>query len=179
MWRIAVVVLLLTVFSAQAEEQSRWSSEYDDHFRKYSKRYFGPNFDWRWFKAQAITESHLNPTAISSAGAQGLMQILPTTFADIRAENPHYIDIYTPKWNIAAGIFYNRYLFTHKRLSNLGEEQRLMTTFAAYNAGLGGVINALNKTAPPADRWQKISPNAPWETQLYVKRIQDYKKELY
>ena len=179
MWRFVFLVLLLSVFSAQAAEKSRWSTEYDDHFRKYSKRYFGPNFDWRWFKAQAITESYLNPTAISSAGAQGIMQILPTTFADIRAENPHYTDIYTPKWNIAAGIFYDRYLFRHKRLSNLAEEQRLMATFAAYNAGLGGVINALNRTPPPADRWHKISPQAPRETQLYVKRIQVYKRDLY
>ena len=57
-----------------------WNDAYDDKFRKYSERYFGPHFDWKWFKAQSIVESSLNYRAMSSSGAQGLMQILPSPF---------------------------------------------------------------------------------------------------
>ena len=55
--------------------------DYDRLFRKYTKHYFGPHFDWRWFKAQGIAESGLRPNAHSSAGAKGIMQILPATAA--------------------------------------------------------------------------------------------------
>ena len=51
-----------TVFALndQPVDSDKWTDEYDRHFRKYSKRYFGPLFDWHWFKAQAIAESNLN-----------------------------------------------------------------------------------------------------------------------
>jgi hypothetical protein len=38
----------------------RGPNRYDDTFRKYSKRYFGPGYDWRAFKAQGMTESNLH-----------------------------------------------------------------------------------------------------------------------
>ncbi|MEW8168011.1 MAG: transglycosylase SLT domain-containing protein, partial [Candidatus Thiodiazotropha endolucinida] len=57
-------------------EDNRWSRVYDNYFRKYTKHYFGPHIDWYWFKAQAIAESGLKPTAKSPAGAKGIMQIL-------------------------------------------------------------------------------------------------------
>src|SRR6185503_3225496 len=92
-------------------DSPRWPREYDAHFQKYTKRYFGPNFDWRWFKAQAIAESHLKPEALSPVGAVGLMQVMPRTFREIQLENPHFVDVRAPRWNIAAGIWYARYLY--------------------------------------------------------------------
>ena len=46
-------------------------TKFDRHFSKYSKRYFGPAFDWHYFKAQAIAESRLQQDARSEAGASG------------------------------------------------------------------------------------------------------------
>ena len=62
---------------AAARDQSR----YDDYFKKYSKRYFGAPFDWRFFKAQGMAESELNARARSFVGARGIMQLMPSTFA--------------------------------------------------------------------------------------------------
>ena len=152
-------------------DSAYWPSQYDEHFQKYTKRYFGPHFDWRWFKAQAITESHLVPGALSPAGARGLMQILPSTFADIQAENPHFVDLAVPRWNIAAGIWYDRYLYRQDAWEPLADEEQLLLAFAGYNSGLGGALRAFKATPKPADSWRRVSPHAPKETQGYVDRI--------
>ena len=64
-------------------EHRTWTDRYDPLFRKYSKRFFGPGFDWRWFKAQGIAESGLREDAESWVGAKGIMQIMPATLREI------------------------------------------------------------------------------------------------
>ena len=59
--------------AAQERTRKRNNSRYDNYFRKYSKRYFGLGFDWRYFKAQGMAESELNPNAKSYVGARGIM----------------------------------------------------------------------------------------------------------
>ena len=152
-------------------DSSRWPNQYDEHFKKYAKRYFGPHFDWRWFKAQAIAESHLKPDALSPVGAIGLMQVMPRTFADIQQENPHFLDLRTPRWNIAAGIWYDRYLYRQAIWEPLADDEQLLLAFAGYNSGLGGALRAFRATPKPADSWSRVSPQAPKETQGYVARI--------
>lgn len=92
-------------------DSASWTKQYDPIFKKYTKRYFGPFYDWRWFKSQSIAESRLDPTVTSNRGAKGLMQLLPSTFDEIKGLNPHFVEIDTPRWNIAAGIYYDRYLY--------------------------------------------------------------------
>jgi len=154
----------------------KWTDRYDRHFRKYTKRYFGPAFDWHWFKAQAIAESTLKPNARSRSGARGLMQITPGTFKEIRRSNPHYDTIDEPRWNIAAGIYYMRYLYDRWDSADLSPplENRLSFTFASYNAGFGGTRKAMRragKKGADAKRWPQVAPSAPKETRHYVQRI--------
>ena len=152
---------------------SEWTDRFDRHFRKYSKRYFGPGFNWHWFKAQAIAESTLNPSARSSTGARGLMQILPSTYEEIRASNPYFARIDEPRWNIAAGIYYDRMLYERWRVPP-PQENRLSFTFASYNAGYGGILRAVKRAAKAGlggERWKEIAPHAPTETRRYVDRI--------
>jgi len=54
--KIICLALLLACTDTNAEEFERYNkiTQYDRYFSKYSKRNFGPNFDWRYFKAQAI-----------------------------------------------------------------------------------------------------------------------------
>lgn len=148
-----------------------WTNKYDHHFQKYSKRYFGPNFDWKWFKAQAIAESGLNPKATSHVGAKGLMQIMPATYAEIRKANPYFSHINDPRWNVAAGIYYNRYLYT--AWPEIPDSDRLLFTFGSYNAGLGGMIRAYKRSGRRARKWTQIAPYAPNETKKYVQRIRE------
>lgn len=75
----------------------KWSDRYDLHFKTYSKHYFDPGFDWRWLKAQAIIESGLDPQATGPTGAPGVMQIKPTTCAEIKEDNNHSLGLEDPR----------------------------------------------------------------------------------
>ena len=61
-------------------------SPYDEIVHKYAD-YYG--FDWRLIVAQMYQESHFNPQAVSYAGAEGLMQLLPTTADMIGIKNSY------------------------------------------------------------------------------------------
>ena len=154
---------------------------YDPTFRKYSKRYFGVGYDWRYFKAQAMAESDLDSTAKSWVGARGLMQLMPTTFREIQSKQPQMKSIDDPEWNIAAGVMHDRYLWRLWKNHGLDDERR-NCMFASYNAGQGTLARAHN-TARERQlddmTWSSIASIAPtvqrWryrETLSYVGRIQ-------
>jgi soluble lytic murein transglycosylase-like protein len=77
----------------------------------------------RLIQAIITVESNFNPQAVSRAGAQGLMQLMPDTAARYQVRDP-----FNPQANIEGGI---RYLKDLWRLFP-GELQRVL---AAYNAG--------------------------------------------
>ena len=173
--------------TAEARAAAKATKQYDDTFRKYSKRYFGPAFDWTHFKAQAMAESNLDPQATSYVGARGLMQLMPSTYRMIQSRRPEMGAIDDPEWNIAAGIMHDRYLW--KLWSkDVGEEERFKYMFASYNAG-EGTIGRARATARAQNldhaRWQSIesiAPNVPrWryrETLGYVRKIDLYHEHL-
>lgn len=153
------------------QQVDEWSRDYDAHFRKYTKRYFGPHIDWRWFKAQGIAESGLEPDVASEAGARGVMQIMPDTYQEIREQNPHFLDVLQPRWNIAAGIYYDRQLYDKWRTPPPGEE-RLYFAFGSYNAGYGRIYEAFRQVPEEAEYWHAVRPYVPPQTRHYVSRIQ-------
>lgn len=116
------------------------TNRYDEIFRKHTRTYFG-RMSWKWFKAQSIQESSLRPNAKSTAGAMGLMQLMPATFQEIRKELGLPNAPYDPSANIHAGIRYNLKCF------NVWTEDRsnrevLKLMFASYNAGPGNIVRA-------------------------------------
>ena len=169
--------------TAEARAAAKATSQYDDAFQKYSKRYFGPAFDWTHFKAQAMAESNLDPNATSYVGARGLMQLMPSTYKMIQTKRPEFGEINDPEWNIAAGVMHDRYLW--KLWSkDVTEEERLNYMFGSYNAG-EGTIGRARATARASNldhaRWSNIESVAPtvprWryrETLGYVRKIDLY-----
>lgn len=91
-------------------------------------------------------ESHGDPSAISRAGAEGLMQLMPATSEQYGVTNP-----FDPQANVGGGTHY---------LSDLLRRYRgnLRLALAAYNAGPGAVAYAHGV------------PNF-GETQAYVARV--------
>lgn len=152
-------------------DDDQWTARFDDHFRKYSKRFFSVAFDWRWFKAQGITESALRERATSRVGARGIMQIMPATFEEITAQSSLRIaDIEDPRQNIAAAVFYDR------RLYDLWDDiparrQRLAFTFASYNGGRSRVLRAQDRCRTACAEWAGVAAHVPEETRDYVTRI--------
>ena len=176
---IYLVVVLCLTCAAGARAQSAVPDRYDTTFRKYSKRFFGPGFDWRIFKAQGMTESNLNPDATSGVGARGLMQLMPSTYAEIRSKNPEIGEINDPNWNIAAGIYYSRQLW-RQWAEKAADREEFM--FGSYNAGRGTIVRAqkiaIGKLLDERvwSSIQNVAPEVPgWrhkETLNYVQRIQ-------
>ena len=148
---------------------TKWTKKYDRHFKKYSKRYFGPLFDWHWFKSQGIAESGLEKNSKSHVGASGIMQLMPDTYTEINDDNPHFLTVDSPRWNIAAGIYYNRLLY--RKFKKIPEQEKLYLTFASYNAGYSRVLKAKKKSTIDDAGWDDIRPHLPSQTRAYVRRI--------
>ncbi len=159
-----VIVLLLMPITAHAFERYNRVVKYDKYFSKYSKRYFGPGFDWHYFKAQAIAESRLQADARSRVGAEGVMQIMPRTFEEITRKNPGIKGTRKqPRWNIAAGIYYNRMIWNLWKAER-SHMDRINFMFGSYNAGKGNIIKAQkiakNKGLNP-NTWESIQSTLP------------------
>ncbi len=96
----------------------------------------GP-YAWLWVKAQIWQESRMNPDAVSSAGAKGLMQLMPATDLEIDGD----LDGADVVGNIDNGVKYlaNQY----ERLpevDKVGEQLRF--ALASYNGGRGYINKA-------------------------------------
>lgn len=188
-----VSILLLFVFfagQATADDYSKYKyhKKFDSHFKKYSKRFFGPAFDWHYFKAQAVAESNLKPDAESYVGAQGIMQIMPRTFEEIKVKSK-LIDgsAVDPKWNIAAGIWYNKQQFDFwKKDRSLVERLKFM--YGSYNAGRGNLLKAQRQAISEGlnpRKWismynalPKVTGKHSEETLGYVEKIFNIKEDI-
>ena len=125
------------------------------------------------------SESDFDPNAVSAAGACGLMQLMPDTFAWLQEVYPAERelntteDIFDPEWNIRYGV---------KNLALcLQEYPQLKTAVCAYNAGIGRVKTWLENPeySPDGQTLTKI-PYA--ETAAYANKVLRYYeiyRELY
>ncbi|WP_354073480.1 transglycosylase SLT domain-containing protein [Brevundimonas sp. 1080] len=107
--------------------------------------------DPAWIRAVIERESAYDPRALSHAGAQGLMQVMPETYAALARRHGLGSDPFQPADNIMAGAAYLRDMY------DLFGEPGL---FAAYNAGPGRYRDHLETGRP-----------LPRETVDYVVRV--------
>jgi soluble lytic murein transglycosylase-like protein len=97
---------------------------YAAHITEASRRFGIPE---RWIRAVLRAESAGDARAISSAGAMGLMQVMPDTWAELRVRHRLGRNPYDPHDNILAGTAYLREMWDH-----YGDVAAML---AAYNAG--------------------------------------------
>ncbi len=128
-------------------------SEYDAHFKAASRV---TGWDWKLIAAQCYQESGFDPQAVSWAGAQGLMQIMPGTARHLGLSAER---IYDPAENVAAAARYIRELsesFREIRDPN----ERLKFVLAAYNGGYYHIRDAMSlcrKYGKNPARWEDVS----------------------
>ena len=95
-------------------------SPFDEMIRVIADRY---GLEYALVKAVIKAESGFNHLAVSRKGAQGLMQLMPDTAAEVRVQ-----DAFTPQDNIEGGVKYLRRLLDRY-------DGNLALAVAAYNAG--------------------------------------------
>ena len=135
---------------------SKYTGKKMSSYAKINKQKYAPliaqaakkyNVSEKLLHAVILAESAYNPNAVSSAGAVGLMQLMPATAQRYGVTNRN-----DPKQNISAGTRYLRDLLT---MFN----SNLTLAVAGYNAGENAVIK-YNHSIPPYK-----------ETQNYVKKV--------
>lgn len=126
----------------------RSTSDFDTYIKNSSEKY---GVDESLIHAVINAESGYTPDARSSAGAQGMMQLMPATAKGLGVENPH-----DPEQNIDGGTKYLRHMLD-KYNGNIE------IALAAYNAGPGNI-----------EDYQGIPPFE--ETTNYIQNvIEDYR----
>ncbi|QRZ15750.1 lytic transglycosylase domain-containing protein [Paracoccus methylovorus] len=107
-----------------------------------------------WIRAVRHVESRSNPQAVSPKGAMGLMQVMPETWAALRARHALGDDPFDPRDNILAGAAYLREM--HDRYGTVAG------MLAAYNAGPGRYDEHLvSGRALPAETRAYVAALAP------------------
>ena len=175
-FRVSTTISLLVWLFAGANNLSAETPKqilHDPQFQKYTEKFFGRDFDWRLFKSQGFIESRLRQQAKSPRGAKGVMQIMPATYREIQKKNSYFKErtADTATINIAAGIFYDFYLYSRWEEKNVSVAMRMKLMLASYNAGYSRTLKAWNKAGRPVHNWDTVIKQLPEETRNYVNRI--------
>lgn len=128
------------------------------------------NLHSSYVSAIILNESHFSPTAVSSVGARGLMQLMPDTAEWIAGKlndrNYTFESMFDPETNIRYGCWYLNYL------SGLFSGDPVAVT-SAYHAGQGTVRSWLSDGTSSTDGGRTLNlntmPDGP--TKTYARRV--------
>lgn len=156
---IAVVATVTVPLGCGPVDRLRYPLRYEQIVRSHARNY---DLDPALLAAVIYTESRFNARAESSAGAIGLMQLLPETARGIaiRTGGEGFVvkDLYVPEINVRYGAWYLRNM-----LDRYSDER---TALAAYHAGPGNV-----------DRWREQGAEIQFpETRDYVDSVAKAKR---
>ncbi len=142
----------------------------------YSAQYPLPNWEplggWSIDRALllAITkqESGFKTNAKSNAGANGVMQIMPSTAKRVARKNDvkmSDIDMSNPEHNMFLGQQYIVDLLQHQLIQN-----NIIKMLVAYNAGMGNLVK-FEKAFSTSDPLLYVESFPAYETRNYIKRV--------
>ncbi|MFH1263084.1 MAG: transglycosylase SLT domain-containing protein [Pseudomonadota bacterium] len=109
-------------------------SSYDAIIQRYARK---NGMDWRLMASIISVESSFQRTAVSSKGALGLMQIMPSVAMEQRTEFSTH-----PEKNIQAGIAH--FAAKLRKIRGTTRWDTIRLSLAAYNVGLGHLRDAQN-----------------------------------
>jgi hypothetical protein len=144
---ITVVLLLISLLPTMSAAQTIHAAE----ITSASQRFGIPE---AWIRAVMRVESAGDRHAVSHRGAMGLMQVMPATWASLRAQHDLGTDPFAPQDNILAGTAYLR-----EMLDRFGSVPLML---AAYNAGPRRVEEHIATGQPlPVDTRAYVAALAP------------------
>ena len=175
---LVVLIIATCLIDSYRDDIARlkYPKQYSTYVEHYAKVYDLPP---HLVYAVIRTESDFDDNAASSAGAVGLMQLMPSTFQwitnDLLRERLDSGMIYDPETNIRYGCYYLRRLYDRY--------EDWAAALAAYNAGPGRVDGWLKDPAMLSEDG-KLNPDAipTAETRRYVPAVLDAMRrydELY
>lgn len=154
---LSVCVVFLAVFGVRCVYGSLFPIKYQDEIAAASEEY---GVEQAVIYSVINIESHFNKNAVSSKGAVGLMQVLPSTAQEVAGQD---VDLTLPAQNIAAGTKYISKLII--------KFDDLNTALCAYNAGPTNVAAWLKNPEYSDDgKTLKRIPFA--ETSGYIQKFQ-------
>ncbi|MCR5456565.1 MAG: lytic transglycosylase domain-containing protein [Clostridiales bacterium] len=168
---IAVTVTLIVYYSTDRTPDSKYYrqdeciNKYSDIITKYSIKY---KVDENLIKAMIMAESSFNKDAVSKSGAIGLMQMMPSTYNDLKEKLgftlPPEEALKDPETNIACGVYYYATYCSVVGGTN--------ASLAAYNCGPNRVRSWMTELGGEVDIAVEDIPIESVKT--YVKRIMKY-----
>ena len=127
--------------------------QYQPLFEKYQGE-----LDWRLLAAVAYQESHWDPAATSPTGVRGMMMLTKDTADRMKISNRT-----DPEQSIKAGSEY-LYWLLGQMPDTINKEERIWYALAAYNMGLGHILDARRLTknlGGNPDNWLDVKNNLP------------------
>lgn len=172
----SMLISLIVNLTITLVQKSSYPTKYEEFVSTYASEYNVPEYI---IYAVINTESGFDANTKSSAGALGLMQMIPNTFKflasdeHLNEEDAEFSDLADPETAIRYGTYYLRYLFDKFHKWNV--------VFAAYNAGEGQVSEWLDdfRYSTDGETLKRIPLN---ETKKYVKKVNkavNYYKNTY
>ena len=156
---------------------ARRVSPYDEMIRKYAAEL---EWDWRMLAAVVYQESKFSINSRSHRGAQGLMQVMPST-----ALRYGITDLVDPESNLIAGTKHLKMLQNIWKKCGMEPSEIIRFTLASYNAGEGRIMNCrdfASEKGYDADKWEDILKAIPmmreegkfrgYETIAYIENIE-------
>lgn len=108
-------------------------SAYDKYIKSHAKKL---GWDWRLLASQVYQESRFDPKANSWTGAQGLMQLMPSTAASLNVTDRSH-----PEESLRGGTAYLQQIY--EQFEHIPDSiNRIKFTMAAYNCGYGHLLDA-------------------------------------
>ena len=166
----ACVLYFFSIFIFEKIDKYMHPIKYTEYVEYYSELY---NVPIEIPYGVVLTESGFRPNAVSTAGASGLMQLMPKTYENLTAELnilAERKDIFNPQININCGIFLLSKLYVKYKCWE--------TVYAAYNAGEAAVDKWLSDDRYSSNGRLTYIPYT--ETFNYVKKVksavESYKK---
>lgn len=170
---LGIIIVVSIVIINFLSIKLMYPKKFSEYVEKYSDEV---NIESEIIYSMIKAESNFDKDVVSTAGAKGLMQLIPSTAQEVAEKNElEYSEekLFEAEYNIKLGVFYYKTLY--EKYNNAG------LALAAYNAGSGNVDKWIESNIIKSDGsdLEKIPFD---ETNTYVRKIlRDYEiyKKIY